>query len=378
MTAEAIAAESPVPTGIGADPATPDAEPPAERRRRAAPSAAAVTRLIRWTALVVGLIVGVLLLIWAVTGVDPSTVVREFIAGSVGDQTAIGRTLVRATPLVLVGVGAAAAVRAGAFNVGGEDQMAMGAITAVLALQVLGTAVPAPLLWAAALIAGAVGGAAWAVLPAYLWVRRGVSEILTTLLLNFITVSVLLYLLGLSLFTDPDPNVVTPQGAPIEDRAELPIIWDDTRLHAGVLVALAAVIGFALWSRTTGGLRVDLAGANPNLAGQAGLRPDRIKVRMLLLSAAFAGVAAAVQLMGVSHRVTTGLPGGIGYTGVLVAVLGRSRPIPTAVAAVGFAALVGGGEALEFVDVPRSVVVLVQAIAVIAVAAGTRGRGGAR
>lgn len=352
----------------GDDPPAPD---PTERAgSRPMAIVRTVARALAASTLVVA---AVLVLIRLVTGVGPSTVIAEFVDGSFGDAAAIGRTLVRATPLALVGLGAAAAVRAGAINVGGEGQMAIGAITAVSALQILDTSVPGPALWLVAMAAGAVGGALWAVLPAFLWVRRGVSEILTTLLLNFITVSVLLYLLDLSVFADPDPNVVTPQGAPIAERAEFPILWESGRMHAGVLVAVVAVAVFAWWSRTTGGLKVDLAGANPNLAAQAGLRPDRIKVRMLLVSAALAGVAAGVQLMGVSHRVTTGLTGGIGYTGVLVAVLGRSRPVPTAIAAVGFSALVGGGEALEFVDVPRSVVVLVQAIAVVAVAAGSRG-----
>lgn len=332
------------------------------------------TRVSRAVAVAVGITGSVLLLVWLVTGVDPATTLTQFVDGSVGDSRAIARTLVRATPLALVGLGATVAIRGGVINVGGEGQMAIGAIGAVLAVQALGSGVPGPLIWIAAIVAGALGGAAWAIIPAALAATRGVSEILSTLLMNLITVSFLLYLLELPLFADPNPNVITPQGKPIPDAAVLPTIWPDTALHAGILVAVAAMAACWWWQRSPGSVRVDLVGANPNLAAQSGLRPRRARTRLLLVSAAFAGVAAAVQLLGVSLRVTTGLTGGIGYTGVLVAVLGGRTPVGTVAAAVAFAALVGGGESLEFEGVPRSIVVLVQAVAVIVVALGAARR----
>lgn len=350
-------------------------EAPHDDRATESPVPARRARAARAVAVSVALAATVLALIWLVTGVDPLVAGSRFIDGSIGDQRAIARTVVRAIPLVLVGLGATVAIRGGVINVGGEGQMAIGAIGAVVAVQALGDVAPGPVIWLAAIVAGALAGAAWAIVPAVLAATRNVSEILSTLLMNLITVSLLLYLLELPLFADADSNVITPQGGPIAERAHLPIVWPGTPLHAGVLVAVIATVGCWWWRRTPGSLRVDLVGANPNLAAQSGLRPRRVRTQLLLISAAFAGVAAAVQLLGVSLRVTTGLTGGIGYTGVLVAVLGGRTPLGTVAAAVGFAALVGGGEAMEFEGVPRSVVVVVQAVAVVAVAVGSARRG---
>jgi simple sugar transport system permease protein len=335
---------------------------------------AATRRAVQAGLLLLAIVVSILLLIWLVTGVDPATAGSQFFDGAFGDQNTIARTLVRAVPLALVGLGATIALRGGVVNVGGEGQMAIGAVFAVLAVQAIGDAVPGPFSWAAALVCGAIGGAFWATIPAVLAATRNVSEILSTLLMNLITTSIVLYLLGLSLFADPDPLVITPQGKPIPERSILPVVWPDTTLHAGIIVAAIAAAACWWWQRTPDAVRTDLVGANPNLAAQSGLRPRRVRTRLLFVSAGFAGVAGAIQLIGVSERLTVGLTGGIGYVGVLVAVLGGRNPIGTVVAAIGFAALVSGGEALEFEGVPRSVAVLTQAVAVISVAVVTARR----
>ena len=328
----------------------------------------ALLRIVPTVALLGGIAVSMLLLIWLVTGVDPATAGSRFFDGALGDQATIARTLVRAIPLALVGLGATIALRGGVVNVGGEGQMAMGAVFSVVAVQAIGDALPGPFTWTAAIVCGAVGGAFWAVIPAILAATRNVSEILSTLLMNLITTSVLLYLLGLSLFADPDPFVITPQGKPIPERATFPVVWPNTTLHAGIIVAAIATAACWWWQRTPDAVRTDLVGANANLAAQSGLRPRRVRTRLLFVSAGFAGVAGAIQLIGVSERLTIGLTGGIGYVGVLVAVLGGRSPIGTVVAAIAFAALVSGGEALEFEGVPRSIATLTQAVAVISVA----------
>lgn len=323
-------------------------------------------------AAVAGVLVALLLTVWALTDVAPWTTVSTFWSGAFGGWTELAATLNRAIPLTIVGLGAALALRGGVFNVGGEGQMSVGGLTAAIVVVAIGADVPAGVSWLVAIAAGAIGGALWALLPALLAARRNVSEILSTLLLNFITASLLLWVLELGAFADPDPNVITPQGEPIPPRAELPVLESASRLHAGLLVAIALVALAAWFLRTPAGLRVDIAGANPILAAQAGVRPVRLRAALLLTSAAVAGVAGAVQLLGVTHRMTTGLAGGIGYTGVLVAVLARSRPLAVVGAAVAFASVLTGGAALEFDGVPRSVVVFAQAVVVVA--AATTGR----
>ena len=210
-------------------------------------------------------------------------------------------------------------------------------------------------------------------MPAVLWVARGVSEILSTLLINFVTVALLAWLLTNTWLQDPDPYVITAQGAPLADRVVLPVLIGGSRIHAGAFVALLAVAGTAWTMRTGLGYRIDLVGANPSLAAQAGIRPVRLRVAMLLTSAALAGLAGAVQLFGVSYRLSTGLTGGVGYTGVLIAVLGRGRPIATGVAAIVFAILITGGESLEREGVPWTLSAVIQAVLIVGVALALSG-----
>ena len=167
--------------------------------------------------------------------------------------------------------------------------------------------------------------------------------------------------------------MITAQGAPLADRVVLPVLIGGSRIHAGAFVALVAVAGTAWTMRTGLGYRIDLVGANPSLAAQAGIRPVRLRVAMLLTSAALAGLAGAVQLFGVSYRLSTGLTGGVGYTGVLIAVLGRGRPIATGVAAIVFAILITGGESLEREGVPRTLSAVIQAVLIVGVALALSG-----
>lgn len=317
-------------------------------------------------------------LVLGFTDVGLADAVTAFVSGPLGSVDAVSETLTRAVPLAIVGVGAALGLRAGVFNVGGESQMIMGAVAAAIVTDWVGGG-PRPLVWLLAAAAGIVGGGAWAVIPAALWVRRGVSEILSTLLLNFVTIALLTWLLTNTWLQDPDPYVITAQGAPVPDRLVLPVLIGGSRIHVGAFVALAAV-AVTSWTMRTGlGYRIDLVGANPSLAAQSGIHPVRLRVGALIASAGFAGLAGTVQLFGVSHRLTTGLTGGVGYTAVLIAVLGRSRPLATGVAAVVFAALITGGESLEREGVPRTLSAVIQAVLIIgvAVAMATRRPGGA-
>lgn len=305
------------------------------------------------------------------TDVGPWQSITGFAQGSFGSVDAVSETLTRAIPLVLVGVGASIALRGGVFNVGGESQMAMGAVAAAITIQPL-SGLPVGIVWPLAALAGALGGALWVVVPTLLWLKRGVSEILSTLLVNFVTAALLAWLLANTFLHDPDPAVITPQGESIDARFQLPLLIHGSRLHAGIYVAVLVVLLTTWVMRTVVGFRVDLVGESPSLAAQAGIRATRLRAGVLLMSAAFAGLAGAIQLLGLSHRLTTGLTGGVGYTGLLVAVLGRSRPVAVATAAVVFAALVTGGEALERDGVPRTLSAVVQAVLIVGVALATR------
>ena len=312
-----------------------------------------------------------LVLVVCFTDVGAWRSLEAFGSGAFGSVDALSETLTRAIPLAIIGVGAAIALRAGVFNVGGESQMAMGAVAAMVVARPL-EQWPAPIVWLIAMAGAVAGGAMWAAVPALLLVKRGVSEILSTLLLNFITAALVAWLLANTYLHDPDPSVITPQGQRLLGRLELPLLIHGSRLHLGIYVAVAAVLVTAWTLHTPVGFRIDLVGANPSLAAQSGTRPIRLRVGVLFVSAGFAGLAGAIQLFGLSHRLTTGLTGGVGYTGLLVAVIGRSRPLATALAAVVFAAIVTGGEAVERDGVPRTLSAVMQCVLIIGLAVATR------
>jgi len=263
-----------------------------------------------WTVTAVA-VLAVLVAVWITSSIDPLTAVRELVAGAVDGRDRVSETLVRAAPLALVGLGAGVALRGGVVNVGGEGQMAIGAVGAVLATLALG-GTPTPLVWLVATAAAVATAALWSAIPAALAAARGVPEILSTLLMNFVTVSLMAWLLTETFLHDDDPYVITAQGDRLADRLEFPTIMDGTRFHIGIVVAIVVVVVAAWWMRTPAGLRIDLFGANRSLAAQAGVRPRRAQARLLLISAGFAGCAGAVQLFGISHRLTPGLTGGVG------------------------------------------------------------------
>jgi len=260
----------------------------------------------------VAVALGLAALVAAAGGHAPGEAVGALVRGSLGSAENVADVLVRATPLVFTGVAVMLAFRSGIFNVGAEGQFLAGA----LAAGVVGTGSPFPGQAVAALLAGVLAGAAWAALPALLRIRRGVSEVITTILLNFVA----LYLVSWSV-NGPlqEPSRTYPQSGPLAATAEL---WQiapglDDRLHAGVPLALAvAIAAGALLSRTGLGLRLRAAGLNADAARLAGFPVVRDLALAFALSGALAGLGGAVELAGVTHRVYEKLSPGYGYTAI--------------------------------------------------------------
>lgn len=209
-------------------------------------------------------------------------------------------------------------------------------------------------------------------IPAWMAVRRGTSEILSTLLMNFVGLAVLTWaVLGEWL---RDPGSVTPRTRPIDNEFALPIVWSGTRLHAGIFI-LVVVTAASMWFvGTRRGFLNELQGANSRLAQLAGVRVQQSFVQLLLVSGAVAGLAGIVQVIGANHRLSPGVTGGVGFTGLLMAVLGRGRPLPSVLVSFIFAALLTSGEELEGIGVARPVVLVVQGLIVLGAAMVQRAR----
>lgn len=309
------------------------------------------------------------MLIVALTGKDPAAAMEALWDGAFGSTSQIASTLNAMVPLVLVALGWIFAFRSKRVNVGLEGQMLIGgAASAAVALKLGGLplAVHLPL----AVLAGFLGGAAYAAIAAWMWARRGVNEIISTLMLNLIAVQAISWLVRGPLQI---PGVDLAQTAPFPGSSRWPEVLVNTALSWDVLlpVAALAVSAFVL-TRTTFGFRLRLTGANEEAAEHAGVDVRRVGVAALAISGALAGLAgSSVLIGGQTGTMTDGFAAGIGFEGIAVALLARNSPIGVAPAALLFAVLEQGGGLMEArLGIPSNLILITQGIVIVLVAGG--------
>lgn len=316
---------------------------------------------------VVAALVSCLPVLW-LAGSGAPEAVDALWRGSWGSDAAAGETLVQAIPLLLAALAIAVAFHGGLFNIGVEGQLTVGGLAAgVTGAQASG--LPGPLLCVLCLLAGALAGAAWTVVPALLKAWRGVHEVVTTIMLNYIAVSVSAWAVSPS-----GPFVSSSQPSATEkipEGARLPVILEGSRLHAGLLIALAALVltGWYLY-RTPGGFRLRLVGANPRAAAGVGIPVRASLVRVFLLSGALAGLTGAVQVLGLFGRYYDDSSSGYGFDAIAVALLGALSPLGILLAALFFATLSAGSVTLQAVaGINRELVSVVSGVVVALVLA---------
>lgn len=316
------------------------------------------------------LIVGaVMLLLLKVNPIEAYSAMWE---GAFGSKNALAETLVKATPLLLVGLGICISFRGDVINIGGEGQMIVGAI--------LGTLVGVTLVdWSGwivipvALLVGFAGGAIWGGIPGILKAYFNVNEILSTVMMNAIAVQLMNFLLRGPMIDPSQAELASkiPQTARLMEAFRLPR-WVPTRLHLGALIAvvLAVLVYFLLW-RTTWGYRIRAVGQNPEASKYAGIKVKNYVVLALVLSGAFAGLAGAMQVYGVNFRMITdgsasGFTGSAGFNGIVAALFGQLHPIGTIPASILFGALlVGANKMQRVVQVPSALITALNGLVVV-------------
>ena len=303
--------------------------------------------LVPVAALGLALLVGALLIL--ALGVNPLDAYGSMLQGAVGSVSSLTQTLVKATPLLLVGLGVTIAFRGGVINIGGEGQITVGALMATATALALPTW-PAVVLLPLTLLAGLVGGAVWGGIPGVLKARLGVNEILSTIMMNQIAVQLSNYLLRGPLI---DPAEIA-KGTQIAQSASLPVqIWlprlvPRTLLHAGFVIALVmAVLVFVFLWRTIVGYRIRAVGLNPAASRFAGIPVPRYQALALILGGAFAGLAGAVEVLGVQHRMLEGLSGGYGFSGIVAALFGKLHPLGLIPSSILFGGLLVGADKMQ-------------------------------
>lgn len=282
-------------------------------------------------------------------------------------------TLVRATPLLYVGLAVALAFRAGVMNIGAEGQLILGAIGASIVALRLGSA-PTVIVVPLMLLGGMLGGALWAGLAAWLRKRFGVLEVISTIMLNFVALALISWMVRGPL---QEPTRVYPMSATFAVGAHWPFVIPGHRLHIGFVVALlAAGILWFILARTAVGFRIRAIGAGARAAQSAGgVDAATLSARVFVWSGALAGLAGASEVGGVTWALYEGLSPGYGYTAIAVALLARLDPRWVIVTAIFFGALEAGGASMQReAGVPAVAVQIVTATVLLTVLAVARWR----
>jgi simple sugar transport system permease protein len=303
------------------------------------------------------------------SGVSFSRGASAFVDGAFGSNLNVAGTLAKMVPLTLVALGWIVVFKAGRFHVGFPGQILVGGLfVSIVALKIH---VPIVIHLPLVLIAGMVGGALYAGIAAWLWAKRGVNEILSTLLLNLVAAQILAWWVREPFHDKTTPLPLTPS---LPDSSRWPELITNTDLHWDiVLVPIAALAIAFLLARTLFGFRSRLVGAGEGVARHAGISPERVGSRAILLSGALAGLAgSSLVVAGSTPQMGEDFGANYGFTGIAVALLARNSPLAAVPAALLFAALEQGGGGMEgTVGISSSLVDFIQGLMIILVLGAT-------
>ncbi len=348
-----------------AEPAPAASSAPRPARRAGGGVAEAV--LPPLVALALAAVVGDLLIL--VFGQSPGAVYRLLLEGTWGNAYGFGQVLYKATTLAFTGLAFAVAARAGLFNVGAEGQLAAGGFAAAVAGLALPAGTPALVAAPLCIAAAALGGGLAGLLPGWLRARFGASEVIVTIMLNFVVLALLNYVVSAHL------HVPETLHTPDVRAGTLPRLGDLLPAFAGSaansVIALALVAAAAVWYylfRTRAGYELRAVGLQPDAAEYAGVRTGGVWTRAMVLSGALAGVGGVNYVLGYKGYYEEGFATGSGFLGIAVALVGRNHPAGVLVAALLFATLSQGGLAVNAV-VPKQMVDVLQAVVILAVVA---------
>jgi simple sugar transport system permease protein len=348
--------------------------------------------LLPFLAVLGAFIIGAAILL--LQGVNPLEAYKAMIVGAFGSKNGLADTLVKSIPLLLVGLGIAIAFRGGVINIGAEGQLIVGALlTTYIGLQ-LGDQMNSVLVIIIGLIAGMFMGGLWGAIPGYLKAQLGVNEILSTIMMNQIAIQIGFYLLRGPMIDPAELAAGTniPHSARLVKAIDMPrftdmaqslgftesakdlglegvakelygLLAEPTRLHSGLIFAIvmAILVYIFLW-RTTIGYRIRAVGLNPHASRYAGINVKSNMILSMTLSGAFAGLAGAVEILGLHHRMFEPLAvsAGYGFSGIVAALFGKLHPLGMIPSSILFGGLLVGGDKMQrAMQVPQ---VLIQVI----------------
>jgi simple sugar transport system permease protein len=319
------------------------------------------TTSISLAAIVLALIVSAILIL--IAGVNPISAYLALVDGAFGNLYSLGVTLAKTTPLIFTGLSVAFAFRCNLLNIGAEGQLYAGALASVLVgihLRGLPAAIHIPL----CLLSGFLAGGLWGGMAGYLRAARGINEIISTIMLNFIAIYLVSYLVQGPI---AEPPGFYHQTSLIEPSAQLPILQAQSDLSSSLLLALGCslILAYLLW-RTPFGLKLRAVGLSPDAARFSGISVRRFVFTAMGISGGLAGLAGATEIQGVQFRLLDFFSPGYGFDGIAVAFLGRSDPIGVIFAAFLFGALrVGANQMQRTTGLPTALVMVIQGMVIL-------------
>ncbi|MBD2568244.1 ABC transporter permease [Anabaena lutea] len=301
-----------------------------------------------------------------VAGANPIVAYTALFQESLATYFGFGNTLTKMTPLLFTSLGVLVALRAGQFNIGGEGQIYLGALgSSLIGLYIQG--IPAFIHISLALFFGFLFGGFWGLIPGYLKAIKGVNEVITTLLLNYIAVYLISYLVQNPLKAPAAPSPYSPL---IAKTAQLPIILPGSLAHAGILLALiTAGILWVLLVRSPLGYQINAVGFNPIAARYAKISVERTIMFVMGLAGGLAGLAGACEVMGLKYRLFEQVSPGYGFDAIAIAFLSRGNVFGIVLTSLFFAALRSGANVMQrSAGVPSTVVYAIQGLTVLFIA----------
>lgn len=316
------------------------------------------TFLLTCVAVLLALVVTAVLL-W-ISGVSPLAAFGALFRGAVGSWDRVAFALNRSTPYIIAGVGVALCFRAHLFNIGAEGQIVIGGLAASWVALNLDTW-PGAIVILLSILAAAAAGAAWSLIAAVIRLKRGVHEVLSTLLLNFVGI----LLVSEALHGEMgEPGAGFPQSPMFQNSTWLAKLMPGTDMHIGIVVAaIMAVAAHLLLWRTTLGFRLRVLGASSTAAAYAGISFARCTLAVMAMAGALAGMAGSIEVLGMHYRLIEGFSAGFGFNAVAVALLASTNPLAVLPAGLFVGFLEAGALAMQReVGVPSSLVFVIQGV----------------
>lgn len=310
-------------------------------------------------------------LVVVLIGENPFEAIQVLLWGAFGFGEGIGYTLFYTTNFIFTGLAVAVAFHAGLFNIGGEGQAYVGGLGVAISCLLLDRYVPWWITFPIAVGGGALFGAAWALIPAWLQATRGSHIVITTIMFNFIASSLMVYLLVESFMPT---GTMQPASRGFEAGGQLPLMrnifsyFGQAPLNFAIFLAILACVlmWFLIW-RTKFGYEIRTFGANPTAAKYAGISAVKVTVVTMLISGGLAGLLGINEIMGAQNRLLLEFTAGYGFVGIAVALMGRGHPVGIALAALLFGMLYQGGAELAF-EIPaitREMIVVIQGLVIL-------------